>query len=141
MKMKNILALLTALFLLVGCLSFSVMAAGSNEIEFKALLAAAGSDPADPEPGDIVIPIIPVDPVPPQEEETDPTDVNGDEIVNSDDAVYLLLYAMFGDEDYPLPAGIDADFDSNNSVDSDDAIYLLLHIMFGEEDYPLYPAN
>ena len=44
---------------------------------------------------------------------------------------------MFGTEDYPVPAGINLDFDGNGKVSTDDAVYLLLHVMFGEEDYPL----
>lgn len=64
-------------------------------------------------------------------------DINGDECLNSEDAVYLLLHTLFGDGNYPL-YNIDADMDGNGKVDTYDAIYLLLHIMFGAENYPLF---
>ena len=32
------------------------------------------------------------------------TDFNDDSKLDTDDAVYLLLHVMFGQEDYPLPA-------------------------------------
>lgn len=60
-------------------------------------------------------------------------DVNGDTIVDSDDAIYLLMYTVFSD-DYPVNQ--DCDFDDNGIVDSDDAIYLLMHTVFSD-DYPL----
>ncbi len=72
-------------------------------------------------------------------------DVNGDGAVDSDDAIYLLNYAMADeetrDEDYPLTHG--GDVNGDGAIDSDDAIYLLNYAMADEEtrdeDYPLAP--
>ena len=64
-------------------------------------------------------------------------DVDRDGDMDTDDAVYLLLYVMFGGEDYPVADNVQPDMDGNGSIDTDDAVYLLLHVMFGEEDYPL----
>jgi len=66
-----------------------------------------------------------------------PGDLNGNEELTTDDAVYLLLSVMFGTEDYPTPDGMNLDFNADGSVDTNDAVYLLLHVMFGAEDYPL----
>ena len=66
-----------------------------------------------------------------------PGDMDGDGDKDTDDAVYLLLNVMFGDGDYPVPAGANKDVDGNGKVDTDDAVYLLLHVMFGAEDYPI----
>ena len=60
-------------------------------------------------------------------------DMNGDSKLNSDDAIYLLRYTLFGGE-YAVSQG--ADIDCDGSVSSDDAIYLLRHTLFGD-DYPL----
>ena len=68
-------------------------------------------------------------------------DLNNDSTVNSDDAVYLLLYVMFGAEDYPVPAAANLDFTNNGEVNTNDAVYLLLNIMFSDADYPLYPET
>ena len=68
-------------------------------------------------------------------------DTNSDGMVNTDDAVYLLLHVMFGAEDYPIPAGTNLDFTNNGEVNTKDAVYLLLHIMFSDADYPLYPET
>lgn len=62
-------------------------------------------------------------------------DVDGNEGVDSDDAVYLLYHVLFGEEAYPLLQK--ADFNKDGIVDSDDAVYLLYHVLFGEESYPL----
>ena len=124
--MKKVFALCLALLLLIACLPVTgVMAAGV---------------PAEKEDGDITIPITPVNPTPPQEEETVVTDLDGSGKTDTEDAVYLLLNAMFGSGDYPLPTGANCDFDGSGKVDTDDAVYLLLHVMFGETDYPLFPA-
>ena len=64
-------------------------------------------------------------------------DLDGDFQKTTNDAVYLLLAVMFGEADYPVPAGTDLDFDNSGSVDTNDAVYLLLNVMFGEEDYPI----
>ena len=60
-------------------------------------------------------------------------DLDGDENVTSDDAVYLLRHTLFSDA-YPLNAF--ADFDHDGSVTSDDAVYLLRHTLFTAQ-YPL----
>ena len=65
-----------------------------------------------------------------------PGDIDGNEQVTEDDAVYLLLYTMFGDTFYPI-GEISADIDGNGTVDQEDAVYLLLHTMFGDMFYPL----
>ena len=127
-KMKKFLAVCLALMLLLACLPVTgVMAVSGN--------------PAEKEEGDITIPITPVTPTPPQEENTTVTDLDCNDKTDTDDAVYLLLNVMFGDEDYPLPINANTDYDGSEKVDHDDAVYLLLYVMFGEEDYPLYPKN
>ena len=65
-----------------------------------------------------------------------PGDVDGNGEVETDDAIYLLYYVMFGEEDYPVNQ--DCDFDGNGELNTDDAIYLLYRVMFGEEKYPLH---
>ena len=62
-------------------------------------------------------------------------DVNGDEALNTGDAVYLLLNIMFGAGDYPITAS--RDMNGDGTVNTNDAVYLLLHVMFGAGDYPL----
>ena len=126
--MKKVLALCFVLVLLLACMPVSgVMAAGT---------------PAEREDGDITIPIKPVNPPsPPQVDGNITTDLDDSGETDTDDAVYLLLHVMFGETDYPIPAGADCDFDGSGEVDTDDAVYLLLHVMFGETDYPLHPTN
>ena len=63
-------------------------------------------------------------------------DIDGNVVVDQDDAVYLLLHTMFGEAFYPLN-NAPADIDNNGTVNQDDAVYLLLHTMFGEMFYPL----
>lgn len=63
-------------------------------------------------------------------------DIDANDKLNSNDAVYLLYYVMFGKDDYPIRQN--GDMDGNGKVNSNDAVYLLYHVMFGEEDYPLY---
>lgn len=65
-----------------------------------------------------------------------PGDVDGSGKVDQEDAVYLLLYTMFGENFYPLGKTV-ADVDGSGKVDQEDAVYLLLHTMFGEAFYPL----
>ena len=60
-------------------------------------------------------------------------DMNADGMVNSDDAVYLLYYTMFG-EFYPIKQN--GDMDGNGKTDDYDAVYLLYHTMLPEQ-YPL----
>lgn len=62
-------------------------------------------------------------------------DVDGNNKVDSDDAIYLLYNTLFGSGDYPLNQT--TDFDGNGKTDSDDAIHLLYHTLFGASDYPL----
>ncbi len=63
-------------------------------------------------------------------------DLSGDEVLDSDDAVYLMNYTLHGSEDYPLNQS--ADFDGSGEVDFNDAVWLLYHTIFGSELYPLY---
>ena len=61
-------------------------------------------------------------------------DVNGDEVVNEDDAIYLLYHVM-NPSRYPISQ--DGDVDGNNMLNSDDAIYLLNHVRAPQQ----YPIN
>ena len=60
-------------------------------------------------------------------------DENG--VVDTDDAVYLLYFTLFGEDTHPVYQ--DCDFNGDGMMDTDDAIYLLYHTLFGEELYPL----
>ena len=62
-------------------------------------------------------------------------DIDGDGIVDNNDAVYLLYAAIFGTEEYPVSQ--DCDYNHNGMIDEEDATYLLYHTLFGAEDYPL----
>ena len=64
-------------------------------------------------------------------------DLNGDTVINSDDAIHLLYYVLFGAQDYPISDGCNCDYDNNGEIEADDAIYLLYHVLFGEEEYPI----
>ncbi len=64
-------------------------------------------------------------------------DLNGDEQVSADDAIYLLYRIFFGEGQYPVTQN--CDIDGNGKLEADDAIYLLYHVFFGETMYPLYP--
>lgn len=66
-----------------------------------------------------------------------PGDVDLNGAVDTDDAVYLLLHIMFGDDGYPVAEDMHLDFNGSQQLDTDDAVYLLLHIMFGDDGYPL----
>ncbi len=63
-----------------------------------------------------------------------PGDIDGNEGVDNNDAIYLLYASIFGFEEYPVNQS--CDFDGNGIVDNNDAIYLLYHTIF-EDDYPL----
>ena len=62
-------------------------------------------------------------------------DIDGNEALTHEDAVYLLLYTMFP-ENYPLN-GAYVNVDGDQDVDQDDAVYLLLNVLFGDDFYPL----
>ena len=62
-----------------------------------------------------------------------PGDMNGDAVVNKDDAIYLLRHVVFPDK---YPVTIEADINADNAVNKDDAIYLLRHVVFPDK-YPL----
>lgn len=63
-------------------------------------------------------------------------DINGNDTINEDDAIYLLRHILFPDiygvETY-------ADINTDGKLDEDDAIYLLRHILFSDL-YPMAPA-
>lgn len=60
-------------------------------------------------------------------------DLNGDGLVDTDDALHLLMYTFFPEE-YELNQN--CDFDKNGIVDDNDALYLLMYVYF-PDDYPL----
>lgn len=62
-----------------------------------------------------------------------PGDMNGDGVINKDDAIYLLRHVVFPDK---YPVTIEADVNADNAVNKDDAIYLLRHVVFPDK-YPL----
>jgi hypothetical protein len=76
---------------------------------------------------------------PPEEEEPKgiPGDMDGNEVVNEDDAIYLLRHVLFPDM-YVIQ--IDADVNADGNVNEDDAIYLLRHVLFPDM-YPLHPTG
>lgn len=63
-----------------------------------------------------------------------PGDVDGNNVLELDDAIYLLYHINFKDS-YRVNQPVD--FDGNNAEELDDAIYLLYHVNF-KEDYPLH---
>ncbi len=63
-------------------------------------------------------------------------DVNENGTLETQDAVYLMYYVLFGDENYPVYGN--CNFDNVGMVDGDDAVYLLYHILYGDE-YKLFP--
>ena len=62
-------------------------------------------------------------------------DVDGEEGITANDAIYLLYHVFFGNESYPIDQP--CDYDGDGSVTANDAIYLLYHVFFGDESYPL----
>ena len=60
-------------------------------------------------------------------------DLNGDDIVDESDAIYLL-YSTFYPEDYPLDQ--QADFNGDGVVDSEDSLYLSYHLS-DPQSFPL----
>jgi len=63
----------------------------------------------------------------------DKGDMDGDYVLDEDDAIYLLRYVIFPDK-YPLK--VNADVNGDKKVNEDDAIYLLRHVVFPDK-YPL----
>ena len=61
-------------------------------------------------------------------------DVNGDDEITDEDAIYLLFYTFFP-EDYPVNQP--CDFNGDGEVTDEDAIYILFYTFF-PEDYPLH---
>ena len=62
-------------------------------------------------------------------------DVDGEEGITANDAIYVLYNVFFGEESYPIDQP--CDFDGDGGVTANDAIYLLYYVFFGDEAYPL----
>ena len=62
-------------------------------------------------------------------------DVDNDNDVDAQDAIYLLYEVFFGEVSYPVVQPLD--FDGNGTEDSDDAVYLLFYVLY-PETYPLH---
>ena len=62
-----------------------------------------------------------------------PGDLTGDELMDTDDAVYLMMSIFFPNQ-YPLNQI--CDFNNSGSVDTDDAIYLMMAVFFPDQ-YPV----
>ncbi len=63
-------------------------------------------------------------------------DVDGNDEVDNNDAIYLLYYTIFGEEG-GYTVNQNCDFNGDGVIDNNDAIYLLYHTIFGETEYPL----
>lgn len=63
-----------------------------------------------------------------------PGDMNEDGSVDDADAIYLLYYTIFGDEDFPIYQP--ADLNGDGVVSDADAVHLLYYTIF-PEDYPI----
>ena len=124
MKMKNILALILALVMILACVPMLSLAAGAGEA-------------AQPGEGDVSIPIIPGAPLPDDEDDLVPGDMDGNEVKDTEDAVYLLLNVLFGDGQYPIVDGAETDINGDGKTDTEDAVYLLLNVLFGDGQYPI----
>ncbi len=61
-------------------------------------------------------------------------DADGNETIDSDDAIYLLFHTLLPEE---YPVNQKCDFDGDGDLGSDDAIYLLYHTLLLEK-YPLH---
>jgi len=62
-----------------------------------------------------------------------PGDINCDNKIDEDDAIYLLRHVVFPEK---YPVAVWSDIDRNGATDEADAIYLLRHVVFPEK-YPL----
>ncbi len=67
-------------------------------------------------------------------------DLNGDEEVKAEDAIYLLYHIFFNDNgEFPVNQPID--FNNDSQENATDAIYLLYHIFFNDNgEFPLFPV-
>jgi len=63
-------------------------------------------------------------------------DFDGNDQINTDDVVYLLMSSYFPEE-YPVEQ--ECDYNEDKVVNTDDVVYLLMHIYFPEE-YPVEKA-